>query len=361
MFVRGPFSNLIAAILLTFSALAFGESSGTGLQLSVAGDLVGSIDAGAKGGAANRLDVREAEVMLYAPIDHLFDGVVSLAAHQEEGELTFEVHETYIGSTRLIPRSRFRVGQFFLGFGRLNQFHRHDWPFTSAPKVQRDFFGDEGVLDTGVEYSWLTPLPFYLDLTFGITNGWVFGHAHGQGTKAYVPTHYLHATTSATLSDTGVAQIGLSYIGRKDSDAIQSTYLGLDATAKWRESARLVFLFQNEFWIRLKRPRIASGSDSEDALGFYLYPQYGFSPNWMFGVRFDGYSMLSRTDGFGNSAKSFDYAFVPTLTYKASEFSTIRASFQWGGTRADGVISNQKRYFEAQAVFILGTHPAHDF
>lgn len=342
------------------SQVAFADVvAGTGLQISGAADIVAQIDAKKDGGGTNRLEGREAEITLYAPIDQIFDGVLSLAGHQENGAAFFEIHEMYIGSSRLIPRSRFRVGQFFLGFGRLNQYHRHDWPFTTAPKYHTEFFRNgEGVLDSGVEYSYLPPLPFYLDITAGITNGWVFGHSHTVGKKPYVPTHYVRAVTYYDLPWSGGMQTALNYVGRKDDNDTSHTFLGIDATAKWREAKTLEFLLQSEFWLRLTKPR---GSDTENTLGFYIFPQYGFDPNWSVGVRFDGYSVLNLKDSLGAKTGNFEYGISPIVSYKASEFSTIRASYNHKTGSLGGKETVAQRFFELQAVFIVGSHPAHDF
>lgn len=340
--------------LILISSVARSDSGGTGLQISAAGDIVGNFG----GTSDNRLTPREAEVVLYAPVDHLFDGTASLAAHEESGKYFFEIHELHIGSSKLIPRSRFRLGQFFLGIGRLNQFHRHDWPFVSAPKVQSSFLGEEGVQDTGVEYSYLFPTPFYLDLTLAITNGWVFGHAHTLGEKPYVPTHYVRLVTYNGLFYDGGMQTGLNYVGRKDSQGANTILLGLDLTAKWREAQILKFLLQSEVWYRILS---TSGQPSEHTLGFYVYPQYGFTPSWSLGLRVDGYSVLNLRDASQNRIPNYDYGLVPTLTYKASEFSTIRASYGFKGHLSDLKESNSERFFEIQGVFILGSHPAHDF
>ena len=136
---------------------------------------------------------RKSRSLRTAPIDQTFNGVLSFAAHREEGETVAEVHEAYLSTSNLIPRSTIRVGQFFLGVGRLNRFHRHEWSVIFAPHVQENFFGEEGALDSGVEYSWLAPLPFYLETTVGLTNGFTYGHAHNEGEKPRKPTHYARA------------------------------------------------------------------------------------------------------------------------------------------------------------------------
>jgi hypothetical protein len=329
-------------------------ANGTGLQVSVAGDMVGTFGSG----VTNRLDPREAEILFYAPTDYLFDGQMSAAAHNENGAFKFELHELFISSSKLIPRSRFRAGKFFLGVGRLNSFHRHDWPFISAPKVHASFFDDEAASDTGLEYSYLFPTPFYLDLTVGVTNGWTYGHADDLGTRPYFPTHYARLASFQSLFSDGGCQFALNYLGRKDGVGEMVSLMGIDATAKWKEGPLLKTLIQSEFWYQIRSP--LSGNTTR-AFGFYIYPQYGLSNSWSLGVRFDGYKDLTLKDANDVSISNFDYGIIPTLTFKPSEFSTIRAAYNLLGSYQGGTHTNGARAFEIQAVFILGSHPAHDF
>ncbi len=344
----------IWAFALLLASTSYCEQKGTGLDISAAVDGVGQF--GPEG--TNRIDVREAEFLFFAPIDHLFDGQVSFSAHTETTGLFAEVHEAYLASTRLIPRSRFRIGQFFLGFGRLNQFHRHDWPFTTAPIVHNRFFAAEAAKDTGIEYSWLTPLPFYFDVTVGITNGWVFGHAHTIGTKPYMPTHYLRALTYFDLPGKGGLQTGFNYVGRKNDVGKAFTYLGIDATAKWREAQVMKFLVQSELWLRLERPKAGSNVDT---LGFYLYPEYALGDGFSAGLRFDYLTVTNLAFATGGKVSNFEIGLTPQFTWKPSEFSTVRLSYtyqaQYQATRYIGY----QRYLELQTIFIIGAHPAHDF
>ena len=104
--------------LYFFSSSTLNAGPDTGLQTSIALDIVADTAIGDGSSGSDKAIIRGAEVMFYGPIDHIFDGTVGMAAHPEEGVSLFELHEAYIGSSKLIPRSRFRFGQFFLGVGR---------------------------------------------------------------------------------------------------------------------------------------------------------------------------------------------------------------------------------------------------
>ncbi len=53
-------------------------------------------------------------------------------------------------------------GKFRSSFGRLNVQHEHVWDFADAPLVNRAFFGEDGLVEKGVQINWLAPTPFYL-------------------------------------------------------------------------------------------------------------------------------------------------------------------------------------------------------
>ncbi len=329
----------------------------TGLQINATVDILGKLgDAGPA--RSERLDVREAEVLLYGPADTLFEGMLNLAAHQESDGAFFEVHEAYVGSSRLLPRSRFKLGQYFLGIGRLNQIHRHDWPFVTAPSYHRRFFDAEGVADSGVEFGSLLPLPFFLDLTAGVTSGWKFGHSHSDGDRPLFPTHYLRLINYIDLPADGGLAWGLNYLGRKDHTGIWTTLLGIDFTAKWREGARLTVLLQSEIWARLQRQDSAS---AQNELGAYIFAQYGISSQWYLGIRADTYSNLELSDALGRKIANAQWAASAQLTFRASEFSVIRLGMNSEiDTQGDNP-ALAKWSGEIQSIFYLGAHPAHDF
>ena len=253
------------------------QADESGMQTSIAVDITADTSLNKETESNDRLFIREAEVMFYGPIDHLFDGQLSLAAHTEGGETLFEVHEAYIASSQLIPNSRVKVGQFFLGVGRLNQIHRHDWPFIEAPHIQKTFFDEEAAADSGFQWSSLLPLPFYLDFTIGATNGYTYGHSHDEGAKPRKPTHYLRLMNY--VLDTAV---GLNYLSRTSNAAEKMTLTGLDLTFKSRSGKTLTWLVQTEFWMREMAPE---GLATDRSAGTYLYVQHGFSPEISAGLR----------------------------------------------------------------------------
>jgi hypothetical protein len=353
-------------IILIFSCiwmfgpeLSQGKTAAEWVKISASADLVGTALSRTPQTRPTRLDVRSVELLLHSPVDYLFHGTLSLAGHLESGVVALELHEAFLGSTQLIPHSRFRVGQFFLTIGRLNHFHQHEWPFISAPEVHQTFFDTEGVFDTGLEYAILFPfLPFYLDLTLGLTNGWTFGHSHNEGRSPKFPTCYGRLATFGSFSETGGIMVGFNALIRQPQGLNRVWILGIDTTAKFREPSYVALLIQSEIWLRNIHPR--TGSD-ETALGGYLFPNYFFSPVWGFGIRLDALSVLTLKTASGTAISNLKWALVPTITLKPSEFTTFRlaGTLDWMLKQGRNTLVDHR--LEFQVAFNLGDHPTHEF
>jgi hypothetical protein len=201
-------------------------------------------------------------------------------------------------------------------------------------------------------------VPFFLEATFGVTNGYTYGHAHDAGEKPKKPTHYARLAVYNELPWNGGAQTALNYLSRTDALGTQMTLAGLDFTAKWREAGVLNFLLQSEVWHRTLKPE---GAESETTLGAYVLPQYALDSQFFLGVLFDYYTVLSLKDAIGQSIDNAVIGVVPTLTYKASEFSTLRFAYHHETSSRDDRSDENDQRLEFQANFTIGAHPAHDF
>ncbi len=350
--------NLIL-VTLSLLSLPIQAMDTSGLEVSLSGDMVYSQGLNETSGANEKLKMRGAEMSFFAPIDHRFDGNLTAAAHDENGETVFELHELYLASTKMIPRSRFKIGQYFLGIGRINHIHQHDWPFIEAPKVHETFLDEEGVFDAGVEYGYLLPTDFYLDLTVGLTSGHRFGHAHTSGSKPLVPTHYLKLATFNEFSSTNGLLFSLSYLGRTDEQKNQTKLTGAEIVAKWREGKRLIYQIISEAWFRTQKDRLESVSEQ---VGLYVFNQYGFSSDFLLGLRLDAFKDLSKRNAITNKKiNNIDYGSSLELTWNSSEFVKTRLGLSHSFTREEGLTSGKDTKAMAQFVFILGAHPAHSF
>lgn len=341
---------------LTFQARA--SLLDSGLEISLAGDLVYNQGLSEQSSAQEKLTMRSAELMFTAPVDPYWNANFSLAAHEESGQMNFELHELFVENHQLIPRTRLRVGQFFLGIGRLNRFHQHDWPFTRAPKVHRDFLGEEAVFDSGLELQSLLPTPFFLQLTTGLTSGYRYGHVHSAGTKPKVPTHYLRLNSFKSFSGANGAEFGVSYLGRTNSQSEKMHLLGADLTAKWRQGKILKWLVSGEVWHRTLK---FSNAATQEEMGAYLFVQRGLSAFSSLGIRFDGMKNFTDRNLVGRKQNHIHYGATLQASTETSEFFKTRLSFSHEFERVEGRTNLQDTRVALQLVFILGSHPAHEF
>ncbi len=329
------------------------------LNISLAGDMVYDLGVNKESSATDKLTMRSAEMTFYAPVDHIFDATLSAAAHDESGETVFELHELTLSSNKLIPGVRAKVGQYFLGLGKLNPTHQHDWYFTKVPLVQKSFFADEGLLDSGAEFSSLLPLPFYLDLTIGVTSGHKYGHSHSAGSKPRSPTHYLRASFFKEFTRSSGLEYALNYLGRKDQNSTALTLIGLDFTLKSQTQKVLDYLIQSEIWFKNERPK---SSSPNELLGGYFYFQKGINSNWATGIQSGALKNLSKRDAISKrKLNNISYEFAPNISFKASEFSTLRLSASHEFTREEGETTSKDTQVLMQFIFILGSHAAHNF
>ncbi|MDX9732361.1 MAG: hypothetical protein RBT63_11360 [Bdellovibrionales bacterium] len=352
----------VLAVQTAHAQGAEGNSLG-GLQLFAAADLVAEFGMQNPPVDTGRLRVRGFEIAAFAPVDPLFDALVNIAGHDENGVIEMELHEAVISSTRLLPQTRFKVGRFLLGVGRLNQSHSHDWPFTSPPKMQKVFFSEEAAIDTGGEIGRVLNLfgedGVPVDIVVGMTNGWTYGHSHTGGRRPMMATHYVHPSFFFDLGANRGFLLGLNYLGRTDADSILTQLAGVDFTYKRREGRKLATLVQGEVFYR--RQSSSSLPDSEE-IGGYVFSNFAVGDaGWSAGLRLDGFTTPSSRFLNGERRENFDFAAVPVVSYKASEFSTFRVSYTFGAETRQGDDTRHEQKIELQLISIMGAHPAHDF
>jgi len=340
-------------------------------KFSGAADLVLPQYLGDEPHSDSQLNLRGVDLMFYGPIDPYFDARLTLAGHEHDGEMHVEVHEAYVSSSKVLPYSRFSVGKFLFDIGRLNTFHQHDWPFTTAPLIHRAIFGDENIGGVGAQYTFLAPTERFFELTLGVANGNTWGEQNltsatalpEADSNADFPTHYIHPKTFFEFGEGRGLMVGATALRRWHPANQDVSVFGLDATFKAREGKLLRWLIQSELWSEnSRRPGTANGHQR----GGYIYTQYGFLERWSTGLRLDSYEgkNVITVDEDANtfsadSSKSF--AVVPSIALKISEMSLLRASYTHEEENYEVAATRVERKFELQFVYILGSHPVHDF
>ena len=350
--------RLACVLAVNLAYTSFAADNG-GLKTSVAVDLLGEFSHASQKGlidyqAKDSFKLRSAEFSFFAPVDPSFDGLLTFAAHPE-GDQAFgvpEVHEAYLSSHKLVDGLSIKAGQFFLGVGRINQKHQHDWPFITATLLQKELFNsEEGVIDTGLEASYLLPTDFYLRITAGVTNGNDFGHSHVEDEKPLTPTHYVRASSFASLF--GLEnQLAVNYLGRTSAVNETMRLWGVDLISKRKKYGRTQSLLQSEIWKR--QLEIKGRIDSK--VGGYIYLQHVISSvsDLHLGLRYDRVQIAS-------NRKNYMQAGEISITKHTSEFTKLVLGYSL--TRKYYAVRESEKTDKwlLQMSYILGSHPSHEF
>ncbi|MFN3603719.1 MAG: hypothetical protein ACK4UJ_03285 [Leptonema sp. (in: bacteria)] len=339
--------------------------------------------------------IRTGEIGFYSAIDQLAYGTFTLAAHNENGKLFPEVHEAFfLFPATLIPRTNIRLGRMFPDVGRLNGIHQHDWPFTTTPIVHQNLLDYEGILDTGVEFRYLFPWDFWQELSIGIFNGKIFGHAHDEGEIKQNPLYTLHLKQFFPITDFWGTEFGFSYL-RWHPDTNPNKWnnqFGFDFYLKYKKNKLKSFIYQTEVWYRETKERtkerwkyfVKSNNEFktlddfitnlefdppkkfeilERNSGVYQFFQYQILEQWFIGYRYDYYYIPSKEKiNTYTLQKEYQKNGLEEnsliLTYKPSEFSYFRLQ---GSSRIDFETGKRIWQYFFQAVFIIGVHPPHKY
>lgn len=357
------------------SGLAYGQANQPQLvNWFVGADIVGATNSEEELGSD--LTVREFEISANSFIDHIWQGSLTLSQHSEPGddhESAPEIHEAFIFSNSVIEQGHLKLGKFFLGFGRLNRFHRHDWTFTEAPYYHQQFFGSEGVKDTGIEYAKLLSSEKYIKLTVGLTEGQEFVHSHdhdedeeeeehNHSENPHVPTHYLRLSSFHEFETTRGFEYGLNYVGRTDAEGIKYAYAGLDFIYKERIQKYIANLFQMEVWHRNTHE---AGEDHKD-LGVYAYYEHGFDQNHSLGLKVEYFKPHEEEHEDGDEEHEHGTEIDEQYTevgvsyiYNNSEFLKTRLTI----SQSNGLVIDEEEVSNTkgllQLIFNIGAHPAH--
>src|ERR1044071_8073127 len=108
------------------------------------------------------MEFEEAELSLISVVDPYW----TLAANLVYTPDGVDPEEVFATST-VIPDLGIKVGKIRGSFGKHGLLHTHAFPFVEAPIIMGNSVGEEGFKDVGIEAAWLTPLPWFCELTAG--------------------------------------------------------------------------------------------------------------------------------------------------------------------------------------------------
>jgi len=320
----------------------------------------------------------ESELTFAASIDPYFSGQLTAAI---TGENEIEVEEAFVRTTALPDGFTAKLGRFFSGFGYLNEVHAHAWDFVDQPLVYQAMFGGQSRQD-GVQVKWLAPTDLFVEFGAEVGNGDSYPTSRGTHNGLNAATLFAHVGGDA--GDYTSWRLGLAWL---DGDAEEreggiadaagaplfQTFTGdtntwvVDGVLKWAPSPRRQLKLQGEYLRREESGDIADGvgvllADDYRSTqsGWYLQSVYQFAPRWRVGARYD--SLDSGTPRYtlapdGLLSSDPDRLSL-MLDWNPSEFSRLRAQYDWDNARDDG---ESDRILRLQYVYGIGAHGAHKY
>ena len=379
-------------------ALASARGAGQLLfDIGIAGDFVGNItqnnvdkaNAGTFRDRENRFFPREIELSLFGQVDPYARAEVRIEAGEESpgAETSVSLAEAHLTLLTLPFNTQAKLGQMRTRYGWSNQIHEHDLPWVDRPGVHRAFFGEEGLVEKGVELSWVPDLPFFLEFVAGVFNG-DNEDAFGRG-KISEPALSARVRTFFEFGDEHALQLGASVISGLDADRHRNTLPGFDFRYKYRPEGwmhPLLTLGGEAIWSIRKAEvtgevvvpgalvdtdgdgigdtqlpdevGIAGEKRTRHRWGWYLYGEVQPFRRWAGGLRVDYVEPYQA---------GREWAFEPYITFWPSEFLRFRLAYkrtdrsQDLGFSANGASARHVDEVFFQGSFILGAHPAHPF
>ena len=336
----------------------------------------------------NRFFPREIELAFFGQIDPYARGEIRLeAAEEAAGEGTeVSLAEAHLTLMTLPFNTQLKMGQMRTRYGWSNQIHPHDLPWVDVPGVHRAFFGEEGLVEKGVELTWVPDLPFFLEVVGGAFNG-DNELAFGRG-KISTPLVTGRVRGFFEFGDEHALQVGASVAHGLSPDRQPHTLPGFDVRYKYRPEGWLhpLLTFGGEGIWSLRRREVTRditvAGDLEDTdgdgipdtpstvdvtvgqhrnftrFGWYAFGEVQPFRRWSGGLRFDKVQLPDR---------GFEWAIQPYVTFWPSEFLRFRLGYkltersQDTGFSTDQASARHVNEIFFQATFVLGAHPAHPF
>jgi hypothetical protein len=357
-------SNLMNP-LISLNALFLGNASPDSSKVSYAPDEANDGLFVQGKGTPYHFGLQEAELGVESVVDSYFKLNANLTfADGEAGA------EEVFATSRSLPEVQVKVGKFKTAFGKLGVVHLHMFPFITAPLAYENTIGSEGFNGEGVEAAWMTPAPWFLELTGG-------GYSAGKSEDGSVDwsgarkDDFIYLGHLKNFFDLGADKsLEFGFSGMSGHTELGETQRvgGIDLTLKNappRNIAGHTWIFQNE-WLQK-----STGTVKEQE-GWYSSLKYRLGSDWWAGVRTErtiraadaAYVATGVSDDSGEplyaGLTGDERRHTVEITWAPGEFTEIRADYSYG-TVHSAAGETLDRCFLIQFNHTIGTHPAHNF
>jgi len=319
----------------------------------------------------------------------------------EEGE--FGVEELYAQILRGLPLNmQIKAGKYLVGFGKLNTIHPHAWQFIERSLFHQIFFGEEGLNDIGVNFSFILPTEsFYSNLDLGIYKGDAIAKTEvldPEDANSYLdlrgnsPIFVGRLSSFFDLDDYTNLEVGLSSSygihakmnfntfgdssAEPENKSLKYFYGGLDFKLKYKPDSYTSLTVQGEGLIN-NRQVFRQGNvglnipiektEKINTLGGFIFIDYSFSKQFYVGAKYDftygiigdepSFTSLSNDDRNKTQGISGWFGYYPIEETLAFRLGVQNIYFKYD----DGTSQDSETKVTLQMLFSLGPHKAHPF
>jgi hypothetical protein len=158
------------------------------------------------------LGLAESEINLFASVDHLFAGNLTVSLAPDN---SVSVEEAY-GLVTALPYGLVpKFGRFFSGVGYMNEQHQHAWDFQDAPLAYQAFFGGQFTQD-GAQLRWVAPTDTFVEFGAEVGNGDAFPGSPRNSNSAGAWSAFVH--TGGDIGASSSWRAGVSYLDTRAVD-----------------------------------------------------------------------------------------------------------------------------------------------
>jgi hypothetical protein len=274
--------------------------------------------------------------------------------------------EVWVRSTN-IPAVQLKLGKIRGTFGKHGLLHTHAYPFIQGPIIMENSIGGEGFKDAGVEAAWLTPLPWFSELTGGVYQPITDDeHPLDFGSTKHDNVPFLgHFKNQFDVNGATTLELGQSILQGRGTDGNLHAAYGADVTFRNvppRNSNRHGWILQGEYIQKGSSAPGASYVREQD--GGYASFQYRASQVWWMGIRGEqarNSFMDFLVDDTGAEIPGKVNRVCANLAWVPSEFSFVRLEYSHAvADGGNGIKPNDDRIL-VQMSYTIGYHPAHAY
>ena len=336
---------------------------------------------GEVGPGERSFNLGESELTFAASIDPYFSGQLTAAI---TGDDEIEVEEAFVRTTALPDGFTAKLGRFFSGFGYLNEVHAHAWDFVDQPLVYQALFGGQFAAERRAGEVARAHRSVPRVRRGGGQRRQLPGDAPGAQRlerrdavracrRRRRRLHELArravrgSTAKAEDREGGIADASgeplfdaftgdARHLGRR-----WRAQVGAVTAAPAQGAGRIPASRRERRHRRCRRASLLADDYRNTQSGWYLQSVYQFAPRWRVGARYD--SLDSGTPHYTLAPDGLLSARVPIacrvmLDWNPSEFSRLRAQYDWDNARDDG---ERDRILRLQYIYGIGAHGAHKY